>query len=116
MTFARKRKGLRGPTYSTDPAPPINHPRPKADPGPPTNQQTARVSRESKGRKGKTVTLVSGLVHDGARMEALLRDLKQLCGAGGTLRGGTLEIQGDQRERVAEELRRRGYKVKMAGG
>jgi len=73
-----------------------------------------RVSREKGGRGGKTVTVVRGL--PGAALEAQAADLKRLCGAGGTLREGTIEIQGDHRERIAERLRARGYQVKLAGG
>ncbi|MBI4771026.1 MAG: translation initiation factor [Chloroflexi bacterium] len=116
MTCARKRKGGPGPFYSTEPEPPANHPQRPPDPGPPPEKQTARLARDRKGRGGKTVTVVSGLVHDPARMQALLADLKKLCGAGGALRAGNLEIQGDQRKKIAAELRRRGYRVKFVGG
>jgi translation initiation factor 1 len=73
-----------------------------------------RLSREKGGRGGKTVTVVRGL--PAADLEAQAADLKRLCGAGGTLRDGVIEIQGDHRERIAERLRSRGYQVKLAGG
>ncbi|HEU0072781.1 MAG TPA: stress response translation initiation inhibitor YciH [Dehalococcoidia bacterium] len=73
-----------------------------------------RLSREKGGRGGKTVTVVRGLPE--ADLEAQAADLKRLCGAGGTLRDGAIEIQGDHRERIAERLRGRGYTVKLAGG
>lgn len=73
-----------------------------------------RLSREKGGRGGKTVTVVRGL--PAADLEAQAADLKRLCGAGGTLRDGAIEIQGDHRERIAERLRGRGYTVKLAGG
>jgi translation initiation factor 1 len=73
-----------------------------------------RLSREKGGRGGKTVTVVRGL--PASDVEALATDLKRLCGAGGTLRDGAIEIQGDHRERIAERLRTRGYQVKLAGG
>jgi translation initiation factor 1 len=73
-----------------------------------------RLSREKGGRGGKTVTVVRGL--PASDIEALAADLKRLCGAGGTLRDGAIEIQGDHRERIAERLRGKGYQVKLAGG
>lgn len=74
-----------------------------------------RVGRESKGRKGKTVTLVSGAPLDDEALHALLSELKRLCGAGGTLKDGVLEIQGDHRDTVVEELKKRGFRVKKVG-
>jgi translation initiation factor 1 len=92
---------------------------PSAEPQPAfpsARQQTARVARDRKRRAGKTVTVISGLRHDPATLERLLKLLKQQCGAGGTVKDGELEIQGDHRERVAEALRALGYGVKLVGG
>jgi translation initiation factor 1 len=75
-----------------------------------------RIFRERGNRGGKTVTVVRGLPERGPSLEVRLSELKRLCGAGGTLREGSLEIQGDHRERIAERLRGLGYKVKLAGG
>ncbi len=83
---------------------------------PSAREQTARIARDRKRRAGKTVTVISGLRHDPATLEALLKTLKQQCGAGGTLKDGELEIQGDHRERVAAALAAMGYKTKMVGG
>lgn len=83
---------------------------------PSANQQTARIWRDSKRRRGKTVTVVGGLQHDPATLEALLKRLKQQCGAGGTLKDGELEIQGDHRQRIGEVLAGLGYKIKAVGG
>jgi translation initiation factor 1 len=85
-------------------------------PNPPPRQQTAYIQRDRKRRKGKTVTVISGLQHDPATFKELLSMLKTMCGAGGTYRDGELEIQGDQRDRVAEKLRELGYRVKFVGG
>lgn len=63
-----------------------------------------RIFLDTKGRKGKTVTTVSGLHHNPATMEEIARILKQHCGAGGSVKNGNIEIQGDQRERVAQKL------------
>lgn len=79
-------------------------------------QQTAYIQRDRRRRKGKTVTIISGLQHTPATYKELLTALKTSCGAGGTYREGELEIQGDQREKVAEKLRELGYKVKFVGG
>jgi translation initiation factor 1 len=72
-----------------------------------------RIFRERAGRGGKTVTVVRGLPGDAT---ALLADLRRLCGTGGTVKDGALELQGDHRERVAEHLRALGLRVKLAGG
>jgi translation initiation factor 1 len=71
-----------------------------------------RVLLEKKGRKGKTVTIVLGLQHNPTTMEEIARSLKQHCGAGGTVKEGNIEIQGDQIARVKEKLREMNYKVK----
>jgi translation initiation factor 1 len=72
-----------------------------------------RVSRSRAGRKGKTVTLVTGL--PAGDVEAVARELKRLCGSGGAVKQGVLELQGDHRERVAAHLGGR-YPVRLAGG
>ena len=73
-----------------------------------------RVSREKGGRRGKTVTIVSGLPLD-AR-EAVAGELKRHCGAGGSIKDEAVEIQGDHRGKVAARLRAAGYDVKVTGG
>jgi len=75
-----------------------------------------RISRESKGRKGKGVTLVSGLTLPEAELRALAKRLKALCGSGGTVKDGVIEIQGDHREQIKQELEKRFKDVKLAGG
>mgnify|MGYP001337928791 FL=1 len=74
--------------------------------------KTVRVRIDSKGRKGKTVTLVEGLQHNPATLAEIARILKQHCGAGGTVKDGHIEIQGNQVDRVAEKLREMNYVVK----
>lgn len=101
--------------YTTDPEPEPEPPAP-APAFPSAREQTARISRDRKRRAGKTVTVISGLRHDPATLEALLKTLKQQCGAGGALKDGELEIQGDHRERVAAALAGMGYKIKHVGG
>ena len=75
-----------------------------------------RVRRETQGRGGKTVTVLLGLTGPPAKLAELARDLKRACGAGGSVHPQSIEIQGDHRGVVAELLRTRGYKVKLAGG
>lgn len=82
----------------------------------PPTQQTAYLHRESKGRGGKGVSLVKNLVLSEKDMKALAKTLKQACGTGGTVKNGVIEIQGEQREKMAEALTKLGYKVKIAGG
>ncbi|OGQ98868.1 MAG: hypothetical protein A2505_06825, partial [Deltaproteobacteria bacterium RIFOXYD12_FULL_55_16] len=75
-----------------------------------------RVSRETKGRKGSGVTLITGLPLAEDELIALARQLKQRCGSGGTVKNGVIEVQGDQRELVLAELIRLGWQAKKAGG
>ena len=75
-----------------------------------------RVSRQTKGRQGKGVTLVTGLRLPPGELAALGKRLKQRCGAGGTVRDGAIEIQGDHRDVVVAELEAAGLAVKRAGG
>ena len=73
-----------------------------------------RVFREKGGRGGKTVTVVRGLA--AGDIPAVASDLKRHCGTGGSVKDGTVEIQGDHRENVAARLESRGFRVKLAGG
>jgi translation initiation factor 1 len=82
----------------------------------PPAQQMVYLHRESKGRGGKTVTLVKNLVLTDKDMKILLKILKQACGSGGTIKDGVIEIQGDQRGKIMAVLRKFGYKTKYAGG
>ncbi|HSL43406.1 MAG TPA: translation initiation factor [Anaerolineales bacterium] len=82
----------------------------------PPQQQTAYLHRESSGRGGKAVTLVKNLVLSADDLKALAKKLKESCGTGGTVKDGVIEIQGEQRERIAQVLKKLGYKVKIAGG
>ena len=75
-----------------------------------------RLHRDKKGRGGKVVTLVTGLPGNEAALDALLKQLKQHCGAGGTREDTTLVIQGNHRERLRDELEALGHRVKLAGG
>lgn len=75
-----------------------------------------RVSRETKGRAGKGVTLVKGLGLEGEALTALAKALKATCGSGGTVKDGVVEVQGDHCDKVVAYLAAKGWKVKRAGG
>jgi protein-tyrosine phosphatase len=77
---------------------------------------TAKVGRETAGRRGKGVTTVFDVPLDASGLRELAATLKQRCGTGGTVKDGRIEMQGDQRERIVAELERLGYKVKRVGG
>jgi len=82
----------------------------------PKGDGIVRVSRETKGRKGKGVTLIAGVPLHPEGLRSLSKELKQLCGSGGTVKEGVIEIQGDHRDTVVGALQKKGYTVKRAGG
>ena len=83
----------------------------------PAGDGIVRVSRETKGRNGKGVTLVKGLALDAEALSALGKQLKTACGSGGTVKDGVIEVQGDHCDRVIELLKTKGsWTVKRAGG
>jgi translation initiation factor 1 len=109
--------------YSTDPEPeakpaglPVQVPKNPAAPFAIQGNQPVRVRLERKGRGGKSVSLIEGIMSPSVGKEALLKHLKNKLGAGGTVQGDLLEIQGDQRDRLVELLLELGYKAKKAGG
>ncbi|MDR3555057.1 MAG: translation initiation factor Sui1 [Syntrophobacteraceae bacterium] len=81
----------------------------------PAGDGIVRVGRQTKGRKGKGVTVITGLPAGEAELKALAKELKARCGAGGAVKDGVIEIQGDHRDFLLEELGRRGWKTKLAG-
>ena len=122
--MARKHRSDRGLVYSTDRGricPECRRPvaecrcKQKAASAP-AGDGNVRVGRQTKGRKGKGVTVVSGLPLAGPELDKLARELKKRCGSGGTVRDGTIEIQGEHRDALVEELTRRGFRVKRSGG
>ncbi len=101
--------------------PECNHPKEqcrctKKQDAPPKGDGIVRIRRETKGRNGKGVTVITGVPLSLTELESLGKALKQRCGTGGTVKDGTIEIQGDQRIVLQAELEKRGYKVKQAGG
>lgn len=85
-------------------------------PAPPAGDGIVRIRRETSGRKGKGVTTVSGVPGDDKALEQLAKQLKQLCGTGGTVKERIIEIQGDHRDKIREALQKQGFTVKLAGG
>ena len=75
-----------------------------------------RIRRETKGRGGKAVTVISGIPEHPDTLKTICKQLKQRCGVGGALKGDTLEIQGDQRTGCQEHLRKMGYEVRLSEG
>ena len=75
-----------------------------------------RVGRETKGRKGNGVTIITGIPLSCNELPQLAKQLKQRCGCGGSVKNGVIEIQGDKRDMLLAELQARGYKVKKSGG
>jgi len=80
------------------------------------NDGVVRVGRETKGRKGTGVTIISGIPTHPEGLKQIAKELKQKCGTGGTVKNGVIEIQGDHRNLLVGELTARGYTVKKSGG
>lgn len=122
-TISMKKKKDKGVVYSTDvgrTCPGCGHPagqcccsssrsRPKGD-------GIVRIQKETKGRKGSGVYLITGIPLSEKELTHLAKELKKKCGSGGTVKNGVIEIQGDHRELLADLLEKRGYSVKLAGG
>jgi len=96
-------------------APPVEQPR-QTQVTSAAQKSAIRVMLDSKARRGKKVTVVSGLPLNETALEELAAALKQSCGSGGTVKDGQIEIQGDHRDKVMAQLQNRGYKPKRAGG
>ncbi|WP_113631617.1 stress response translation initiation inhibitor YciH [Pectobacterium peruviense] len=82
----------------------------------PKGDGIVRIQRQTSGRKGKGVCLVSGLDLDDAALDKLAAELKKKCGCGGSVKEGVIEIQGDKRDLLKQLLEAKGMKVKLAGG
>jgi translation initiation factor 1 len=82
----------------------------------PAGDGTVRVTRQTKGRGGKAVTVVTGVALEAQALDKLGKQLKAACGSGGTVKDGVIEVQGDHVERVMELLKAQGHSVKRAGG
>ncbi|TAF08728.1 MAG: translation initiation factor [Nostocales cyanobacterium] len=82
----------------------------------PPNQQNVRVQATRAGRKGKTVTVITGFQSKPETLAALLKQLKAQCGTGGTVKENEIEVQGDHKQKILEILVKLGYKAKISGG
>jgi translation initiation factor 1 len=89
---------------------------PALAPAPKAGPAKVRVAREVSGRGGKGVSVITGLPLAGEALEELATRLKKTCGAGGAVKDGTIEIQGDHRDRLVAELCKLGYDAKRSGG
>ncbi|EKG1117420.1 stress response translation initiation inhibitor YciH [Escherichia coli] len=89
---------------------------PKAAPARPKGDGVVRIQRQTSGRKGKGVCLITGVDLDDAELTKLAAELKKKCGCGGAVKDGIIEIQGDKRDLLKSLLEVKGMKVKLAGG
>ena len=89
---------------------------PKAKVERPKEDGIVRIQRQTSGRKGKGVCLISGIDLDDAELTKLAAELKKKCGCGGAVKDGIIEIQGDKRDLIKSLLETKGMKVKLAGG
>lgn len=87
----------------------IKEERPKGD-------GIVRIQRQTNGRKGKGVCIITGLDLEDTELKFLATELKKRSGVGGSVKNGTIEIQGDNRELLKQVLEQKGFKVKLAGG
>jgi translation initiation factor 1 len=88
----------------------------RAVPELPPERQNLRVQATKAGRKGKTVTVITGFQCKTETLEKLLKQLKTQCGSGGTVKENTLEIQGEHKQKILQILTELGYKAKISGG
>lgn len=82
----------------------------------PKGDGIVRIQKQTKGRKGKGVSIIMGLDLDDGPLKLLAAELKKQCGCGGAVKDGDIEIQGDVREKLKQILEKKGYTVKLAGG
>ncbi|MBO3460009.1 translation initiation factor [Aetokthonos hydrillicola Thurmond2011] len=82
----------------------------------PPSQQNPRIQATRSGRKGKTVTVITGFQSKPETLQALVKQLKTQCGSGGTVKDNEIEIQGDHKQKILEILVKLGYKAKISGG
>jgi translation initiation factor 1 len=82
----------------------------------PKGDGIVRIQKQTKGRKGKGVSIVTGLDLEDPALKLLAAELKKVCGCGGSVKDGTIEIQGDSRDKIKAHLEKKGYQVKLSGG
>ncbi|TDP31013.1 translation initiation factor 1 (eIF-1/SUI1) [Idiomarina aquatica] len=99
--------------YSTDSGKVDAEPEPEVIP---EGDDIVRIQRQTKGRKGKGVTIITGIGAPETELKAIAKKLKQHCGVGGAVKDYTIELQGDQRQAAKQWLEKQQYRVKLAGG
>ncbi|MBD1576599.1 stress response translation initiation inhibitor YciH [Vibrio sp. S11_S32] len=82
----------------------------------PKGDGVVRIQRQTKGRKGKGVCIVTGLDLNDTELKLIAAELKKVCGCGGSVKEGTVEIQGDNRDKIKAHLEKKGHTVKISGG
>ncbi|MCK6263590.1 stress response translation initiation inhibitor YciH [Vibrio sp. ZSDE26] len=82
----------------------------------PKGDGIVRIQRQTKGRKGKGVCIVSGLDLEDKQLKLIAAELKKVCGCGGSVKDGAIEIQGDARDKIKAHLEKKGHTVKLSGG
>ncbi|HIF9380848.1 TPA: stress response translation initiation inhibitor YciH [Photobacterium damselae] len=88
----------------------------KTQPERPKGDGIVRIQRQTKGRKGKGVCVVTDLDVEDTQLKLIAAELKKVCGCGGSVKDGAIEIQGDKRDVIKTALEKKGYTVKLAGG
>jgi translation initiation factor 1 len=116
MTASKKKKSKSNNSYAHQEFGTSPEALQRAEPDLPPSQQDLRVQISRKGRKGKSVTIISGFQMSAERLKALAKQLKNQCGTGGTVKEKTIEIQGEHPEKLVEILTGLGYKAKQSGG
>ncbi|RMG29789.1 MAG: translation initiation factor [Bacteroidetes bacterium] len=111
-----KKRKYDGIVYSTDPDYTYEQEQPEEEATLPPRQQTLKIQLDRKLKGGKKVTKVWNFVGSEADFKALGKELKSLCGCGGSVKNGEIMLQGDFRQKVQQALLAKGYKVKMVGG
>ncbi|MBC8046257.1 MAG: translation initiation factor [Fimbriimonadaceae bacterium] len=114
--MSNKNKSKEGIVFSTDPDFKFNYESKEEDSTLPPQQQSLRISLDTKQRGGKEVTLIENFTGSEADLEKLGKELKSKCGTGGSVKDGQIIIQGDQRKKITEHLSKLGYKYKLSGG
>ena len=112
----KRNKERSGIVYSTNPEFEYTHDDPPVEKSLPPDQQTLYVSLDRKGRKGKTVTIVSGFIGTADDRKEIARFLKSTCNSGGSIKGDEILIQGNFRDRIIQILHEAGYATKRKGG
>ena len=111
-----KRKNKNGIVFSTDPNFQFETEQEQEKITLPVNKQQLRIWIDSKGRKGKTATIVEGFIGSNDDLEILAKELKLKCGSGGSVKEGQILIQGNVKDKIFNYLSDKGYNVKKAGG